>query len=130
MVEADRKIKIVIAEDDMAMREILTHKLSASGFEVFAASNGREGWEYIQKEKPAIIMLDLMMPEMDGLQVLELLRKSKDAMVKDIPVIVLSNLWSNEDILKVKAFGVETYLVKAYFTPEEILGKIKEVLKM
>lgn len=125
-----KKIKIVIAEDDLAMREIITHKLGASGFDVHAASDGKQAWEMIQAERPAIVMLDLMMPEMDGLQVLEVMRGAKDKLLSTMPVIVLSNLWSNEDILKVKALGVDTYLVKAYFTPDEILGKIKEVLKM
>ena len=69
------------------------------------------------------------MPEMDGFQVLESIRKNPDKKIANLPVIVLSNLWSNEDILKTQAYKVDDYMVKAYFTPEEILGKIQAVLK-
>ncbi len=128
MAAQTQKIKILIAEDDIAMREIITHKLGNSGFDVVAAENGKLAFDLIQKHKPALVMLDLMMPEMDGFEVLKAMRDSKDSVLQKMPVIVLSNLWSNEDILKVKAFGVDTYMVKAYFTPDEILGKIKELL--
>jgi DNA-binding response OmpR family regulator len=69
-----------------------------------------------------------MMPEMDGFQVLESIRGSTDKKIADLPVIVLSNLWSNSDILRVKNLRADDYLVKAYFTPDEILGKILAVL--
>ena len=122
-------IKILIAEDDLAMREISTHKLTAAGFEVKQAEDGKQALEIIPQMKPDLIMLDLMMPEVDGFAVLEALRKNPDKKIAATPVIVLSNLWSSNDILRVKAFNVDDYLVKAYFTPDEILAKINEVLK-
>jgi len=69
------------------------------------------------------------MPEMDGFQVMDALRKLPDKKLAATPVIILSNLWSNEDMLKAKSYGVADFLVKAYFTPEEILGKINEILQ-
>jgi DNA-binding response OmpR family regulator len=121
--------KILIAEDDLAMREITTHKLTSAGFEVRQVEDGKQALEIISEMKPDLIMLDLMMPEMDGFAVLEAMRKNPDKKIAGTPVIVLSNLWSSNDILRVKALKADDYLVKAYFTPDEILGKIKEVLK-
>jgi len=125
---AGKTKKILVIEDDLAMREIVSHKLLSSGFEVKEAEDGKKGLELIDSFKPNLILLDLLMPEVDGFGVLEALRNNKDPELAKTPVIVLSNLWSNQDILKVKAFNVETFLVKAYFTPGEILGKINEIL--
>ena len=124
----DTSKKIVVVEDDLAMREIVVHKLSAKGFYVKEADNGQKGLELIETEKPNLVLLDLMMPELDGFGVLELLRKNPDKKLAATPVIVLSNLWSNEDILKAKSLGVVDFLVKAYFTPEDIFAKINAVL--
>lgn len=119
---------IVIVEDDVAMREIVAHKLSSSGFTVKEAEDGKEGVDLIIQTKPSLVLLDLMLPEMDGFKVLEAIRKHEDPKIADTPVIILSNLWSNKDILKTKALHVQAYLVKAYFTTEEILHKVQEVL--
>lgn len=123
-----KQTKIVIVEDDIAMREIVVHKLTANGFDVKQAEDGQKGIELITSEKPDIVLLDLMLPEVDGFQVLETIRKSTDADVAKTPIIVLSNLWSNKDILKTKSLNVQAYMVKAYFTTEEIMKKVNEVL--
>jgi DNA-binding response OmpR family regulator len=120
--------KIVIVEDNIAMREIVVHKLAANGFAVSEAGDGKQGIDLIIKEKPDLVLLDLMLPEVDGFQVLETIRKHADKQVANTPIIVLSNLWSNKDILKTKALKVQAYLVKAYFTTEEILKKVNDVL--
>lgn len=120
--------KILVMEDDVAMAEIVTHKLQNMGFAVEHAPDGAKGLELIQKDLPDLVLLDLMMPEVDGFQVLESIRNSKDKKIADLPVIVLSNLWSNEDILKTQQLKANGYMVKAYFTPDEILAKIQEVL--
>jgi len=121
-------IKIIVAEDDMAMAEIVSHKLNAAGFEVRHAENGIKALKMFNKEVPDLMLLDLMMPEMDGFQVLGQIRNDPNKKLASTPIIVLSNLWSNEDILKTQALKVDGYMVKAYFTPDEILAKIKEVL--
>ncbi len=120
--------KIVIVEDNIAMREIVVHKLTTNGFEVKEADDGKVGIDLIVSEKPDLVLLDLMLPEVDGFQVLENIRKQPDKQIAETPIIVLSNLWSNKDILKTKALKVQAYLVKAYFTTEEILKKVNEVL--
>ncbi len=121
--------KIVMVEDDIAMREIVVHKLASNGFTVKEAEDGQQGIDLIIKEKPDLVLLDLMLPEVDGFKVLETIRQNEDPVVAKTPVIVLSNLWSNKDILKTKALNVQAYLVKAYFTTEEIMNKINEILK-
>ncbi len=126
--EANANKTIVIVEDDVAMREIVTHKLSSSGFTVKEAEDGRIGLDLIMQTKPHLVLLDLMLPEVDGFEVLETVRKSTDPQIAKTPIIILSNLWSNKDILKTKALHVQAYLVKAYFTTEEILKKVEEVL--
>ncbi len=110
------------------MREIVTHKLSTSGFTVQAAEDGRKAIDLISQEKPDLVLLDLMLPEVDGFGVLEAVRKHQDQKIAQTPVIILSNLWSNKDILRTKALQVQAYMVKAYFTTEEILNKINEIL--
>jgi CheY-like chemotaxis protein len=120
--------KVVVVEDDIAMREIVVHKLASNGYTVKEADDGKKGIELITTEKPDIVLLDLMLPEVDGFQVLENIRKNPDPTVSKIPIIVLSNLWSNKDILKTKALHVQAYMVKAYFTTEEIMKKVNEVL--
>lgn len=128
MADTPQGKKIVMVEDDVAMREIVVHKLSTNGFTVKEAEDGQEGVDLIVNEKPDLVLLDLMLPEMDGFKVLETIRKHSDPKVAATPVIILSNLWSNKDILKTKALNVQAYLVKAYFTTEEILTKINEIL--
>lgn len=120
--------KILVVEDDPAMREIVSNKLQSSGFNVLQAQDGREALDVFNSQKPDLILLDLMLPEVDGFTVLETIRKSQDPAVSSTPVIVLSNLWSDKDILRAKDLLVQEYLVKAYFTTEEILTKINQVL--
>lgn len=117
-----------MVEDDAAMREIVIHKLQTNGFEVREADDGKKGIDLILQEKPNLVLLDLMLPEIDGFKVLETVRASEDPDIADTPIIILSNLWSNKDILRTKALKVQAYMVKAYFTTEEILNKINEIL--
>ena len=119
---------IVVVEDDVALRDIVTHKLSTNGFTVKEAEDGKTAIDLIIETKPALVLLDLMLPEVDGFTVLETIRKNEDPKLAKTPIIILSNLWSNKDILKTKALNVQAYLVKAYFTTEEILKKVQEVL--
>ena len=126
-MDSSKQKKIIVAEDDIAMAEIVSHKLNSSGFNVRHAEDGLKAVEMFNAEPPDLMLLDLMMPEMDGFQVLEKIRSNPDKKLAATPIIVLSNLWSNEDILKAQALKVDGYLVKAYFTPDEILAKVKEV---
>ena len=126
---AEKQTKVLIVEDDVTMREIVVHKLSTEGFNVVEASDGKQAIEIWKKEKPDIVLLDLMLPEMDGFQILEIIRKNTDPQIANASVIVLSNLFSKEDIQRAKTLAIDEFMVKAYYTTEEILTRIKEALK-
>lgn len=103
-------------------------KFDAEGFEVFIADNGATGLELAKKEKPDIVMLDVILPQLDGFSVLEQIKQDK--IIKNIPVIMLTNLGTEEDKKKGEAMGAAGYLVKASLTPGQVSEKIKQALKM
>ncbi|MDP3882665.1 MAG: response regulator [Candidatus Staskawiczbacteria bacterium] len=116
--------KILIVEDDAFLRDLINKKLSSAGFEVSEAIDGEKGLEKTKEEKPDLILLDLLLPTIDGFEVLAKLKESQDTSA--IPVIVLSNLGQKEDVDKGLSLGATDYLIKAQFTPEEIILKVKE----
>lgn len=122
----DRK-KILIVEDDKFLRELIVKKLSEEGFITLEAIDGEEGLKKAKEEKPDLILLDLILPGIDGFEVLDKLKKDQET--KSIPVIVLSNLGQKEDIEKGLKLGAFDYLVKANFTPGEIIEKVKNALR-
>jgi len=120
------KKKILIVEDDSFVVEVYSTKLLEMGYEVRVAQNGEEGLKMIDEEKPDLILLDIIMPVMGGVEMLEEL--SKKNKVKKIPVILLTNVGEKESIQKVRNLGVRDYLIKSHFTPAEVIEKIKAVL--
>ncbi len=119
--------KILIVEDDRFLREIATQKLEAEGFVVANATGGKEAVDYLStNERPDIIVLDLILPGMSGFEVLEKIKQMEA--IKNIPVIILSNLGQEEDIEKAKKLGAVDYLVKAHFSFAEIIKKIHDVI--
>lgn len=118
--------KILIIEDDKFLRELIKRKLQDTGFEPFTASDGKEGLSLAQTNRPDLILLDLIMPGMDGFEVLSELRK--DPSLAELPVIILSNLGQQDDIDKAKKLGAVDFLIKAHFTPNEIIDKINKIL--
>ncbi|MDP4007124.1 MAG: response regulator [bacterium] len=119
--------KILIVEDDKFLRELIMQKVSKEGYEVVGAVDGEEGMKMAKTEQPGLILLDLILPTVDGFDVLRQLKE--EASTKNIPVIILSNLGQKEDVEKGKQLGAEDYIVKAHFTPAEIVEKIKSVMK-
>ncbi len=115
--------KILIVEDDKLLREMMSRKLKKEGFEVFIVTNGEDGEEKVREAKPDVILLDLILPGISGFEVLE--RVKKDEELKHIHVIILSNLGQKSEIQKGKDLGAEDFLVKAHFTPAEVVEKIK-----
>lgn len=103
-------------------------KFEVDGFEVFIADNGVSGLELVKKAKPDIIMLDVILPQLDGFSVLDQIKKDKTT--KDIPVIMLTNLGTDEDKRKGEIMGVSDYLVKANLTPGQVSEKVKKALKI
>lgn len=118
--------KILIIEDEMSLRGALEMKLTTEGFQIIGASDGNEGLKMATEEKPDLILLDLILPKMDGITVLKKLREREDG--KDIPVIILTNLSSSETVKKAISEGSTDYLVKVDWKIEEIVKKIREKL--
>lgn len=118
--------KILAVEDDQAIQKALTDKLRFEGFAVLSAGDGKKALELAKKEKPDIILLDLILPEKDGLAVLEELKW--DSETKDIPVLVLSNV-SNEKVEEqARKSGIVDFMVKTDWRLEQIVDKIKQTL--
>lgn len=124
----DEPKRILVVEDEGAMRDIVTHKLQAHGFLVTQAVDGKEGLEAFNRDKPDLVLLDLMMPEVDGFTVLETIRKNSDEKLANTPVIILSNIWNDKDIVRVRGLKISDYMVKAYFTTDEILNRVNAIL--
>jgi DNA-binding response OmpR family regulator len=118
---------ILIVEDDKFLRELIAQKLIKEDFEVSEAVDGEEGIKKIKEEKPDLILLDLILPGIDGFEVLS--RMKKESTLASIPVIILSNLGQKDDVEKGLKMGAVDYLIKAHFTPGEIIDKIKAALK-
>ena len=120
------KQKILIIEDDGFLASIYAQKLELEGFEVAFATNGEDGVKLAQKDKPDLILLDLLMPQMDGFEVLE--KVKADPAIKDVKVLVLSNLGQKEDVDRCMKLGAVGYMIKAHSLPEETVKRIKEIL--
>jgi len=118
--------KILIVEDDKFLRELISQKLLKEEYDVLEAMDGEKGLRSIKGEKPDLILLDLILPGIDGFEVLS--RMKEDEGSEQIPVIVLSNLGQKEDIERALKLGAKDYMIKAHFTPNEIIVKIKEIL--
>ena len=117
---------ILIVEDEQPLRDALEDKLKKEGFVALIAKNGLEAVEVATAEKPDLILLDLMMPGKNGLDVLQEIRQNIG--IFQTPVIVLTNLEATADIEKALEMGATTYLVKATYSLEEVVGKIKKTL--
>ena len=119
--------KILIIEDDQRINKVYRAKLMVEGIDVAVALDGEEGLRKVYSEKPDLILLDLMLPKISGFDILKKIKS--DPRVKDIPVLVLSNLAQEKEIEKGKALGAEDYLVKTNFSIQEVMDKIKRTLK-
>ena len=118
--------KIMIVEDDKFLSRALSDKLKRESFEVVNAFDGEEGLAQLEKDSIGLILLDLVMPNMNGFQFLEEMKKNPK--YKKTKVIVLSNLGQEEDITKAKELGAQDYLVKADFSLKEVVEKINKTL--
>jgi DNA-binding response OmpR family regulator len=116
--------KIAIVEDDAAISMMYRIKFEAEGYTVETAENGKLGLALIEDMKPDIILLDLMMPEMDGEEMLTKLRATSWG--KDIKVIILTNMGESEAPPTIKELGVEAFILKANMTPRQVAELVKE----
>ncbi len=120
-------VKIAIIEDEAAIAAMYETELQNAGFEVGVASNGKLGLELCEKLKPDLVLLDIMMPEMDGKQMLEKMRTTEWG--KHTLVIVLTNLGQHEAQMSMGDNKFDGYAVKAYYTPKQIRDRVVELLK-
>ncbi len=121
-----KEVFVLVVEDDKFLRELLVRKLASAGFDVQNAIEGTAAFAILEKRKPSIILLDLILPEMDGFEILT--RIKADPKNADIPVIILSNLGQKEDTDKALKLGAIDFMVKANFTLDEIVTKVRTVL--
>lgn len=116
---------VLIVEDDPALLELYGHAFKAAGFETFIAHDGEEGLTLIQTKLPDCVILDILMPKMNGVEVLRNMRKEEKT--KAIPVLVLTNYDNYRE--KVQAFGIVDYLVKADVTLKDILERVQKIFQ-
>lgn len=130
MVEskASKKSHVLVIEDDQFLGELITMKLSKEDFEVSLATTGSEGLKKVEELKPDIVLLDIILPEMDGFEVLKGIRGLGDSATAKTPVILLSNLGQESNIERGLSLGAQDYLVKSNFTTDEITRKVRETL--
>lgn len=118
--------KILLIEDDAFLVDIYTTKLKEAGFVVLVAFDGEEGFKKAKEEKPDLVLLDLVLPGMDGW---EFLRKMKSENISNLKIVILSNLGQKEEVEKGIDLGVTRYLVKSHYAPSEVVSEVKEILK-
>src|SRR3989338_3639522 len=126
VVSASSQPLVLVVEDDSFLRGLLIDKLHKEGLSVAEATTGAEAHEILNRQTPAIILLDLMLPGTDGFQLLQEIKTNP--VTKDVPVIVLSNLGEKEHVERAMSLGAADYMVKAHFVPDEIMDRIKSVL--
>lgn len=118
--------KILIVEDDPLISKMYSEKLTREGYTTEVAKDGIEGLEKMKNNPPNLVILDVMMPKMGGVEVV--LEMKKDPNLGKIPIIILSNLSENPDIEKVKQMGIQEYLVKSDLDPEDVSNAVKKHL--
>ncbi|MBT6691253.1 response regulator [Candidatus Parcubacteria bacterium] len=126
---SDNKTKILLIEDEEMLANMYEVKFKNEGFDLVKALDGEQGLEMAKTVSPDFILLDIIMPKMDGFSVLKALKE--DATTKDVPVMLLTNLGQDEDIERGKSLGSVGYLVKANITPSEVVDAVKkEIAKL
>lgn len=120
------KVKIAIVEDDVAISQMYRLKFEADGYEVSTAENGVTGLSMIEDFRPDIVLLDMMMPEMNGDETLEKMRVTDWG--KHIPVLILTNMGQEEAPKSLEALNVHSYIVKAEMTPKQVEERVKQAL--
>ena len=127
MAQQAKNIKVLIAEDDKDICEMYSTAFMKEGFTVYKAMEGRTAIEKYYMKQPDVILLDIMMPDVDGYEVLKEVRKRHD---KYVPVVMLTNLDMEHFARRDSIDRVDAYLIKSNFTPSEIVKKTKEVLEV
>jgi len=117
--------KILVVDDEPDILKIVTFRLEKTGYEVKTASNGREAFDLMQKEKPDLLLLDLRLPVMSGYEVCKQMKSDEN--LKDVPIILLTASSSASIEQKTKEFKADDYMIKP-FDPEQLLAKVKNMI--
>ncbi len=120
-------IKILVAEDDPLYGKVYQSKLTREGYNVILVTNGQDAVEQALKEKPSLVLMDIIMPILDGFEALKRIKADPEG--KDIKVIIMSNLSQDSDIEKAKGFGAFDYFVKSNISITELVEKISKVVE-
>jgi len=120
--------KVLVVEDDMDMRNMLVDKLMLKHYDIIQAEDGEQAVAKTLKHRPHLILLDLMLPKMDGFTVLDNLRKNSDMSIALIPVIILSNLGRPKDLQTAQELNVSNYFIKAQTEIETVCKRVEEIL--
>lgn len=118
--------KILIIEDDPFLSEMYVAKFSENNFQVEVAIDGKDGLAKIKEFIPDLILLDIVLPKMDGFEILKKIKS--DPKLKNIPIVLLTNLGQKNEIEKGMSLGANEYIIKAHFTPTAVVAKVKEIL--
>ena len=118
---------ILLIEDDPFLIDIYVTKLEEAGFSIDVANSGDQGLNMIKKAMPDLLLLDIVLPQISGWEILEKIKQDKK--LKNLKVIILSNLGQKDEVKKGLNFGATRYLIKAYYTPSQVVEEIREVLK-
>ena len=121
-----KKIKILLIEDEEMLASMYSTKFKNDGFDIEISGDGEDGLKKLEKETYDFILLDIILPKLDGFAVLSEIRKGGKN--SKTPVLLLTNLGQEEDVKKGEKLGASGYLVKANFTPTQVISKIKELL--
>lgn len=117
---------VLLVEDDLALRDIYEERFTAEGFQVFTAMDGEEAINIALREKPDLILLDIMLPKISGFDVLDILRNTPET--RGIKVVVLSALSQKTDVKRGTNLGADLYLVKSQVTLSDVIAKVKEMV--
>lgn len=123
------KNKVLIIEDDQFTREMYARQFEKSGYQVITAEDGTEGLQAIFTQKPNFVLLDIMLPKMDGVTLLDKAReREQEASSQPVPVIILTNLGQESILDRCLELGITGFIIKARFTPSEVVERTKELL--
>lgn len=117
---------LLLVEDDAQLAQMYQQKLELEGYKVDIAHDGAEGYEKMKLEQPALVLMDIMMPNLNGLQALE--KAKHDPATSKIPIVILTNLSGSADVQKALKEGAAGYIVKSELTPTEVVEKVKKIL--
>lgn len=122
-----RKAEILLIEDDNFIGSMYVSKLENAGYAVRWAMDGEEGWQELKKKCPDLVLLDIVLPKRDGFVILEAIRGTRE--LKHVPVIILTNLGQKPDVERGLSLGADDYVVKAHFTPSEVVERVVKLLQ-